>query len=63
MSDFNYAGIMATLVVYSGNGPLWSGIEAQAQLCRDNWWTNLLYINNIVKADEPVGKIIYAMQP
>lgn len=47
-------GIMATLVVYLGNGPNWYIVEMQAQLCKDNWWTNILYINNIVKSNQIV---------
>uniref|UniRef100_A0A1Y9IS55 Acyltransferase 3 domain-containing protein n=1 Tax=Anopheles merus TaxID=30066 RepID=A0A1Y9IS55_ANOME len=35
-------------------GPLWSWIAKTEQIfCRRNWWTNLLYINNYVHADEP----------
>ncbi|XP_050305781.1 nose resistant to fluoxetine protein 6-like [Anthonomus grandis grandis] len=42
----------ASLFDYSGNGPLWKVIAgADAQDCRDNWWANLLYINNYVNAE------------
>ncbi|XP_035910418.1 nose resistant to fluoxetine protein 6-like [Anopheles stephensi] len=36
------------------DGPLWPrGAEVERNLCRRNWWTNLLYVNNYVNADEP----------
>ncbi len=47
-------GISATLVSYAGNGPLWFLIEAAEENCRKNWWTNLLYINNLYKTDQMV---------
>ncbi|KAK9880602.1 hypothetical protein WA026_011841 [Henosepilachna vigintioctopunctata] len=43
----------ATLFNYTGSGPLWKVIAGQDSLdCRKNWWTNLLYINNYVNADQ-----------
>lgn len=47
--------ITATIVVYVGNGPYWIYMDSQAEMCRKNWWTNLLYINNIVKSVEMVS--------
>ncbi|KAL3287100.1 hypothetical protein HHI36_001584 [Cryptolaemus montrouzieri] len=42
----------ATLFNHTGNGPLWKLIVGgDYQACRKNWWTNLLYINNYVNAD------------
>ncbi|XP_058123502.1 nose resistant to fluoxetine protein 6-like [Anopheles ziemanni] len=36
------------------DGPFWPrGAEVERNLCRRNWWTNLLYVNNYVNADEP----------
>ncbi|XP_060084931.1 nose resistant to fluoxetine protein 6-like [Ylistrum balloti] len=37
-----------SLLRYLGDGPFWSkeGLEPN---CRENWWTNLLYINNVYK--------------
>uniref|UniRef100_A0A1S4GUU3 Acyl_transf_3 domain-containing protein n=1 Tax=Anopheles gambiae TaxID=7165 RepID=A0A1S4GUU3_ANOGA len=36
------------------DGPLWPrGAEVERNFCRRNWWTNLLYVNNYVHADEP----------
>ncbi|XP_067662821.1 nose resistant to fluoxetine protein 6-like [Haliotis asinina] len=37
---------------YLGDGPIWPQTGVQKQQCRDNWWTNLLYINNLVNKDE-----------
>ncbi|XP_050499016.1 nose resistant to fluoxetine protein 6-like isoform X1 [Diabrotica virgifera virgifera] len=42
----------ATLFNHTGEGPLWKVVAgADSQDCRQNWWTNLLYINNYVNAD------------
>ncbi|XP_058456888.1 nose resistant to fluoxetine protein 6-like [Malaya genurostris] len=36
------------------DGPLWKlGSEIERTFCRRNWWTNLLYINNYVNANQP----------
>lgn len=36
------------------DGPLWlRGTQTEKYFCRKNWWTNLLYVNNYVNADEP----------
>ena len=44
-------GCVATLEMYAFSGP-WqsfqSGDGSASQLCRDGWWKNMLYINNIV---------------
>lgn len=47
-------GIGATLVNYAGNGPFWFAVQRGEEYCRSNWWTNLLYINNLVKTKEMV---------
>ncbi|XP_033761556.1 uncharacterized protein LOC117343323 [Pecten maximus] len=44
--------IYATLTIHMANGPLMPVELESMQYCKDNWWTNLLYINNLVKADE-----------
>ncbi|RZB84906.1 nose resistant to fluoxetine protein 6-like, partial [Asbolus verrucosus] len=42
----------ATVFNYTGTGPLWKIIAGQdSQDCKDNWWTNILYISNYVHAD------------
>lgn len=40
---------------YLGEGPLWETIVLrESNRCRENWWTNLLYINNYVHTDNQV---------
>lgn len=47
----------ATWLVRLQNGPLWPHItDTERTFCRENWWTNLFYINNIVAVSEPVSK-------
>ncbi|XP_035714450.1 nose resistant to fluoxetine protein 6 [Folsomia candida] len=41
-------GVMATLVPYAGRGPYWFIMERWSEICEDNWWTNMLYVNNFV---------------
>ena len=46
------------LVPFFNNGPMWAdGDNPTMTCCRDNWWTNLLYINNYVKTDKMVGRL------
>lgn len=40
------------LVRYFGDGPLWPEGGFEFDFCEDTWWTNLLYINNLVKTDK-----------
>ncbi len=40
--------VFSTVIVYMGTGPNWYGIEVSADICRQEAWTNLLYINNLV---------------
>lgn len=36
-----------------GEGPLWESIVwRESNRCRDNWWTNLLYLNNYINTDQ-----------
>ncbi|KAL5012556.1 hypothetical protein ScPMuIL_011107 [Solemya velum] len=44
--------IDVTLFPYMGNGPVWSESGIEMNYCRDTWWTNLLYVNNLVKSRE-----------
>ncbi|KAL5014134.1 hypothetical protein ScPMuIL_008404 [Solemya velum] len=37
---------------YMGDGPLWPKSIHAAEMCKESWWTNLLYINNLVKTDK-----------
>ncbi|XP_025083336.1 nose resistant to fluoxetine protein 6-like [Pomacea canaliculata] len=41
------------LYTYLGKGPLWPENLPTASNCKDNWWTNLLYVNNFVYVDDP----------
>ncbi|KAG5894539.1 hypothetical protein JTB14_026827 [Gonioctena quinquepunctata] len=42
----------ATLFKYTGSGPMWKTIIVpEVEDCRENWWTNLLYISNYIKVD------------
>lgn len=46
----------ATVFNYIGKGPLWKVVAgADSEDCKNNWWANLLYINNYVKADHMVS--------
>ncbi|XP_012544390.4 nose resistant to fluoxetine protein 6 [Bombyx mori] len=37
---------------YTGNGPLWNKlVDLEIELCRKNWWLNLLMINNYVDTE------------
>ncbi|CAG7728552.1 unnamed protein product [Allacma fusca] len=45
-------GIMATIFPLLGNGPYWGLMNEWGQYCKDHWWTNLLYINNLVYSSE-----------
>ncbi|XP_060069296.1 nose resistant to fluoxetine protein 6-like, partial [Ylistrum balloti] len=46
--------ISATLTRYMGGdgGPMWSRKGTEQDYCKDTWWTNLLYINNLVKPEK-----------
>ena len=50
-------GFLATLMVYLGSGPLWLSVRYTVTGCRNGWWYNLLYINNLVslQTDELVN--------
>ncbi|XP_076179413.1 O-acyltransferase like protein isoform X2 [Ptiloglossa arizonensis] len=42
-------GFYATLFYKLGTGPQWhQWVGANKDYCRENWWTNLLYVNNYV---------------
>ncbi|KAK3732191.1 hypothetical protein RRG08_026573 [Elysia crispata] len=39
---------------YCGQGPLWESVQPSDKVyCEKYWWTNLLYINNLVYEDKP----------
>ncbi|XP_045202111.2 nose resistant to fluoxetine protein 6-like [Mercenaria mercenaria] len=37
---------------YWADGPFWPQTGVDVDECKDTWWTNLLYINNIVRTDK-----------
>lgn len=41
--------ITAHIVPHLGDGPLWpQKIWEEAEICKNYWWTNLLFISNLV---------------
>lgn len=36
-----------------GDGPMWR--PAEVENCEDNWWANMLYMNNFYKDDKGVS--------
>ncbi|XP_071147457.1 O-acyltransferase like protein-like [Mytilus edulis] len=43
--------VYGCLMKYFGDGPLWPEAVKTADDCKINWWTNLLYVNNLVHVD------------
>jgi len=45
---FGFATLMhATWLYRLGSGPFWDRVNfSERQFCRENWWSNLLFINN-----------------
>ncbi|CAI6365154.1 unnamed protein product [Macrosiphum euphorbiae] len=42
--------ITAHIVPHHGDGPLWPKIVwEEAEICKNDWWTNLLFINNFLE--------------
>ena len=39
---------------YLNDGPFWPNAGMEYKECEDTWWTNLLYINNLVKSNRQV---------
>ena len=42
---------------YLNDGPFWPNEGTEYKECEDTWWTNLLYINNIVKSNRQVYSV------
>ncbi|CAG7825200.1 unnamed protein product, partial [Allacma fusca] len=36
-------GLLATLLPYTGSGPMWTAIEQLSERCHRYWWQNFLY--------------------
>ncbi|XP_074593824.1 nose resistant to fluoxetine protein 6-like isoform X2 [Brevipalpus obovatus] len=50
-----YLAIIGLVLVMPlfGSGPLWpQAVENTADLCRQNWWTNILFVNNFLPPDK-----------
>lgn len=46
--------VYVPLFKYWGSGPMWPVNGIERNYCEDSWWTNLLYINNLVRVDKMV---------
>ncbi|XP_067662096.1 nose resistant to fluoxetine protein 6-like [Haliotis asinina] len=44
--------VYVPLFPYISNGPLWPQQGIEINQCRNSWWTNLLYVNNLVNTKE-----------
>lgn len=45
----------ATWLNRASNGPLWlHSVDTERTFCRNNWWANVLYVNNYFTTSEPV---------
>lgn len=43
-----------SLLIHLQDGPLWQMIaETERSFCRNNWWSNLLFVNNYVHVHDP----------
>ena len=50
----------ATVLYRIGSGPLWSSVVGRERdNCINNWWTNILFINNYVQVASPVSESSY----
>ena len=47
---------------YFNNGPYWAPEVLAPDDCKDTWWKNILYINNIVESDKMVSVVLMAIQ-
>lgn len=56
-------GLLMLFVIYIlpnlGEGPLWDyRILKEVENCKENWWTNILAINNIVNPERQVVECV-----
>lgn len=43
---------------YTGSGPLWKRISSEeTDMCRRNWWLNILMVNNYVDTEHIVSPL------
>ena len=47
--------LLTVLTRYLGTGPVYPKDGFEQNMCRDTWWTNLLFINNLYKSDNMVN--------
>ena len=48
--------VYAVLMKYWSSGPQWpQEQDAYSTYCNESWWTNLLYVNNLVKVKKMVS--------
>ena len=47
-------GLTIAVFPHMSSGPHWYYVLAESDDCRKNWWLNLLYVQTVVKVDEPV---------
>lgn len=47
--------VYSCLSPYWGDGPLWPSALPDRDKCSEKWWTNLLYINNLMSFTETVS--------
>ncbi|XP_022204281.2 nose resistant to fluoxetine protein 6 [Nilaparvata lugens] len=46
-------GLYAFILAYLGNGPLWNlKVGLESANCRENWWLNLLFLNNYFNTEK-----------
>ena len=45
-------GFGATLMAHLGTGPDWYVVRFTAMACRNAWWMQLLYINNVIPREQ-----------
>lgn len=45
--------VHATWLYRLGDGPFWDKVNfSERQFCRDNWWTNLLFLDNYINVEQ-----------
>lgn len=43
------------LVKYFGSGPSWYSLDSNIEMCKENWWNALLYVQNYLDYKEIVS--------
>lgn len=46
------------MMPYLGEGPRWSAEIKNVQVCKKNWWSNVLFISNFYRPDDMVGFVL-----